>query len=116
MLSPAKTWTADVSNRAGATQRIKLRWNIEMQAPHEMGTVSGPRPPLGKMTPLEVECDVHQPDQDRHLDQRADHGGEGGTGIDVEGGSMGQSEYRGQKNGRVVSPPRRSKRSPDLAA
>jgi hypothetical protein len=33
---------------------------------------------------LEIQCHIHEADQYRNLDQGADDGGEGGTGVDAE--------------------------------
>ena len=38
----------------------------------------------GEIFPLKIEGDVHQADQHRHFDQRADHGRKRGPGVDPE--------------------------------
>ena len=40
----------------------------------------------GEVPLIDPQRDVHQRDQDRHFDQRADDGGEGGAVVDAEGG------------------------------
>ena len=61
--------------------------------------------------PPQVQCEVHQPDHHGHLDQRPDHGREGGRRVDAE-----HADRHGNGQLEVVARRRPTVRRPRCAA